>query len=697
MKKLLYSLLSGLAFAALFSACEDVNDQFDELDAQTEIINLAKYNYTLTDADYKTISDAAVKATTDPAEKALAQSINTNKYFTASAPASNYVSYLLKTKYPYGDVGSSALITYSFNAGEPAYLSDYTSASPYTLVTGDYAASGSNILGFYPTVNAATYLPTILGARISDPNDGKIALVKYKQYTETPVINTTTNYLLEENFNYGATDGDLTSLTSNWAIHSGSTQISYSNTSLSMAGYPSTGVGGSVLINEANSEDVNRNFTPQLSGKVYASALVNFNNVGAGTYFLHFMEQDGSFNFASRVSAKDNGSGKILFGVGASSSITYGTTPFDLNTTYLLVTSYDIATATSKLYVLSTAPSTEPETPEATSTHTASFSIQRIGIRQGGGGLTLKLDGLRVTKTWSDLMINNVVETVAGASTNKEVYYKYSGSSWTPAQGIYALSTEDYDSMGTGAGQPGQFDNFSSSIPPENYIPTLLAKLFNYPQNGNKQIVSYKYFSGGTQTRVDEYVFENGKWIKPSSIIEKTEQFVFSNIGWVFDPTIKMTMVSSDYQLMVDYVLNTPSIAIFAHPFYKNEEYYYGFASRYANVNFRLSYRNPYFTGTYVQPPSIDPELNALTTDAAKVALMYTRLKEGMNKFLQLRYPNAVPLVSGLEVNYHVTVKIYYANGLSSGDELHTYIYKCKGAGTGSTPPTFEFISSSKI
>lgn len=693
MKNIFYSLLSAFVFAVLLSACEDFNDQFEGLDDKTQITNVAAYDYTLTEADYKTISDAAVAATTDPDAKALALSINTNKYFTTAAPASAYVPYLLKNLYPYSDLGSTAMVTYDFNEGTPAYLSDYTGATVYSLVTGDYATSGSDILGFYPSATPATYLPAILAARITNPTEGKIALAKYTQYTETPIITTTANYLLEDNFNYGATAGNLTSITSNWTIHSGLTQIGYNNTSLSMTGYPSTGIGGFAFIDNLNSEDVNRNFTPQFSGKVYASALVNFSAVGSGAYFLHFMEQDGSFNFASRVSAKDNGSGKILFGIGASSTITYGTTPFDLNTTYLLVTSYDIATATSNLYVLSTAVTNEPETPEATSTHTAPFTVQRVAIRQGGGGLTLTLDGLRVAKTWADLMVNNVVTAIVGAKNDREVYYKYTGGQWIPATGIYVLTTEDYDSMGTATGQPGKYNNFDSSMPPENYLPTLLAKLFPYAQNGNKQIVAYKYYSGGTQTRVDEYVFQNGIWFKPSSVVSKTEQFVFSNTGWVFDPTVNIVMGTSDYQLMVDYVLATPSIAVLAHPFYKNEEYYYGFGSRYSNVNFRLSYRNPYFTGDYVQPVTVDPEFNALTTDAEKVALMWTRLKEGMGIFLQLRYPNAVPTVGGLDVYYHATTYVYYPTGIAAGNEYHKYIFKCTAAASGSTPPTFEFVS----
>jgi len=700
MKNIIYSLLSALVFAVLLSACEDFNDQFEGLDDKTQITNVAAYDYTLTEVDYTTISTAAVKAATTPAEISLATSIKTNKYFTTAVPASNYVPYLLKTQYAYADLGSTAMVTYAFNEARPSYLEDFANASAYTLTNADYAASGSNAAGFYPDVNAANFLPGILATNVANPTEGKIALAKYSQYTETPVVTTVSNYLVEENFNFGSTAGNLTTINSDWSAHSGvgSNVVGYATTSLSMTGYSSTGLGGSATIATTGAEDVNKKFTAQNSGTVYFSALVNLSAVGTGAYFFHVYEY-GTGNFRARIGAKDDGAGKILFGLSASASAqVYGTTAFELNTTYLIVASYNIDNGVSNLYVLSSPSETIPATPEVSDTGTAGTIIDAVAIRQAFGGPAGTFDGVRVTKTWSDLFINNVAVTIEGNKTNKEAYYKYAANKWTPAQNIYVVTVEDYDSMGTAAGQPGRFNNFDSSMPPENYLPTLLAKLFPYAQNGIKQIVAYKYYSGGTQTLVDEYVFQNGVWSKPSSIISKTEQFVFSNIGWVFDPTIKLTMESSDYQLMVDYVLNTPSIAIFAHPFYKNEEYYYGFASRYANVSFRLSYRNPsYFTGEYIQPASIDPELNALTTDDAKVALMFTRLKEGLNKFLQLRYPNAVPLVSGLEVEYHVTVKIYYAKGVTSGDEFHTYIYKCTGAGTGNTPPTFEFVSSSKI
>lgn len=698
MKKIFYSLISGLAFAVLLGACEKFNDQFEGLDAKTKITNVAAYNYTLGDADYSAISKSALAVASNTAETNNAKSIASNKYFTNTVPSSLYVPYLLATKYPYSDLGSTAMITSSFGEDRPTYLTDYANASSYTLVKGDYVSSGSTVLGFYPEAIPANFLAAVLTANVTAPTEGKIEVVKYTQYTQTPVISSSTNYLLDENFNYGSTAGNLTTVNTNWTAHSGagSALVGYATTSLSMAGYPSSGIGGSATIAATGVEDINRTFASQTSGTIYLSALVNLSAVGTGAYFLHLM--DDAFGYPARVSAKDDGTGKILFGIGAGSTITYGTTPFNLNTTYLLVASYDIASGVANLYVLSSAVATKPATAEVTSTVSPTvLSVQKVAIRQASGGPAGIIEGVRVTTSWNALMVNDVVVSVSGNKMNREVYYQYTGGKWIPSQGIYVLTTEDYQSMGTATGQPGKYGNFDSTMPPENYLPTFLAKLFPYAQSGNKQIVAYKYYSGGTQTRVDEYLFKNGVWSKPSSVVSKTEQFIYSNAGWVFDPTVKMTMVQSDYQLMVDYVLATPSLAKFALASYHNEEFYYGFGSRYSNVSLRLSYRNPFFSGADLQPATIDPELSALTTDAEKVALLWTRLKGGMAKFLQLRYPAAVPNVSGIDVFYHATTYVYYPNGVTSGYEYHKYIFKCTAAASGGNPPTFEFVSESIV
>ena len=219
--------------------------------------------------------------------------------------------------------------------------------------------------------------------------------------------------VLEENFDYGMTGGDLTTISGGvWSQHSGSaTPTQYVATpSLIMTGYPSSGIGGHASV-AGTSQDVNRSFAGISTGTVYGSALVNLSAVGSGNYFLHFNISGG---FTTRVGARDDGSGGVQFGVGTSSStLTYGTTSYALNTTYLLVFSYEIATGVSNLHVLSAVVATEPMTPEATNTGTTGRTISAIAIRQSSNIPTFLIDGVRVAESWTEIMNNSSLPSVS--------------------------------------------------------------------------------------------------------------------------------------------------------------------------------------------------------------------------------------------------------------------------------------------
>ncbi|MCB0445362.1 MAG: T9SS type A sorting domain-containing protein, partial [Gelidibacter sp.] len=222
----------------------------------------------------------------------------------------------------------------------------------------------------------------------------------------SPICEPTQTLPLYENFNYGSSAGDLTAVSGgNWVNHSGSTPVGYATTSLSMSGYASSGVGGSATITGSNSEDVNRSFTEQTSGTVYFSALVNISAVGTGNYFFHL--KDNSTAFVARIGAKDDGSGNILFGIGTSSStLTYGTTSYNLNTTYLVVGSYNIDTGVSNLYVLTTPSATEPSTPEATNSGNVGTPISSVALRQSSNIPTAVIDGINVATNWAAVTLS---------------------------------------------------------------------------------------------------------------------------------------------------------------------------------------------------------------------------------------------------------------------------------------------------
>ncbi|MEO6348883.1 MAG: choice-of-anchor J domain-containing protein, partial [Aquaticitalea sp.] len=137
----------------------------------------------------------------------------------------------------------------------------------------------------------------------------------------------------------------------------------------------------------------------------------------------------------------------------------------------------------------------------------------------------------------------------SGATNSKGEYFRYTGGSWQRVNNAYYLSSADYDSMGTGSGQPGQYNNFSSSLSPGNYLPTFLGITFPYAQEDEQLFVIYDYFSSssGAQIRGDQYTFMNGVWTPHKSTIMTSLKFGNVDGVWVPDNTIRYTLMGSDY------------------------------------------------------------------------------------------------------------------------------------------------------
>ncbi len=215
--------------------------------------------------------------------------------------------------------------------------------------------------------------------------------------------------LLEENFNY--TTG--TKLTDNgWTVFNvnSANSIVVESSSLTFSDYPSSGIGGSVIV-DADGEDVYSSLNiSQTSGIIYVSLLVNASNAttGAGDYFFG-MGSTKAGTLAGRLYIKKS-SGNLAFGISKTSGDT-SFTSFDylFNTTYLIVIKYTINSGASNddvaLFVISGAiPSSEP-TPtiihptEATSDPS---NISVVALRQNSTTNIVAIDGIRVGTTWND-------------------------------------------------------------------------------------------------------------------------------------------------------------------------------------------------------------------------------------------------------------------------------------------------------
>lgn len=237
------------------------------------------------------------------------------------------------------------------------------------------------------------------------------------------IVLTAQTLRLEENFEYGPNnDTSLVTLTSNWVRHSGIMGPAYSNTSLTYAVYPASGIGGAVtFLNGSsgnNDGDIHRAFTPYDATQViYASCLLELSSaLATADYFFHLGPNPIGTVFRGRVFARANAPGWSLGLSKSSETRTDDNTVLNFNQTYLIVLKYSYNTTAADddqvtLYLYeSGVPPTEPGSPLVTigplGTGTGSdpVNIGAVAIRQGGSTATGKIDGIRITTSWTDIV-----------------------------------------------------------------------------------------------------------------------------------------------------------------------------------------------------------------------------------------------------------------------------------------------------
>ena len=222
------------------------------------------------------------------------------------------------------------------------------------------------------------------------------------------------NLLIED---FTATAGTALTTTT-WTAHSGAgtNPLVTSAPSLTLAGYPSSGVGNAVTMTTSG-EDDNRVFSVQTSGSVYAAFMVNVSEATVdplGGYFFHLGPDPVGTTFRGRVFVAKDGSNNIAFGISKSlttaGNITYTPFTFALNTTYLIVVKYTIVDGatndTVSMIVSTTVPMTEPAaTVTATDITQTDINPGSVSLRQGAVATspTCRVDGIRVGTSWADV------------------------------------------------------------------------------------------------------------------------------------------------------------------------------------------------------------------------------------------------------------------------------------------------------
>jgi hypothetical protein len=227
--------------------------------------------------------------------------------------------------------------------------------------------------------------------------------------------------LLYDGFNYtpSATNGLNVQSSGAWANVNTGDSILVTANSLSYTGLAAS-IGNKVAFDGAGVDNY-RFFSPQTTGTVYASCILNLSSLGTmngtGTYVLNFMETGTTATYGGCLWLKaSTTAGKYLIGISTRSSgstPSYTTVDMNLNQSYFIVFSYEIiaglANDITRMWINTTqfggtAPVSTLTATGGTDLGTA--GIGRILFRQPTTTLPapfVEFDEIRVGTTWADV------------------------------------------------------------------------------------------------------------------------------------------------------------------------------------------------------------------------------------------------------------------------------------------------------
>ena len=419
--------------------------------------------------------------------------------FNSVDEAKELIPGLLTEKYPVWGKGSSALVGYKLYVGNASGVSDYTGATAYTLANSDYPGAGDNAVGFYPDENPDDFIGDILADQISNPTEGQQVLVKYNQYVGETVLGVS-NY-----FSADFMDGTLAGFEQKSIVGD---QVWFgSNYGAQIAGY----ANGIRNANEDYLISPAIDLTNQTNPKIQVNQAINY---ASGR--LDLMNVLVSTNYSGDPTSADW------------DTIEFENIPAGTSWTFVLSEDYDFSAYEGKTI------------------HIA-FKYESLGEPDN------------IAATWELGSVAIKTPGVEGETSTTQLYYNYEGGEWVLSEGVYYVSADDFDSMGEGPGQPGQYNNFGSSTPPDDYLPTFLGLKYPYAMEADELFVIYPYYSSssGAQIRGNLYTVTGGAWLGHQSVMDTELQFGHDGSTWVPDNTIKYDLIRSDYNLIGDALSST--------------------------------------------------------------------------------------------------------------------------------------------
>lgn len=260
----------------------------------------------------------------------------------------------------------------------------------------------------------------------------------------------------------------------------------------------------------------------------------------------------------------------------------------------------------------------------------------------------------------------------------------------------YELSTADYDAMGTGKNEPGEHDNFSYRIDPNDYLPDFCAGKYAGEPGANDTFVSdeqadaylpiflqnkYTYvakegltvevtYKVSGKEKKTIYRYNGSAWEvynpKASIVVSVTERITvmkFDGKEWKLSNLIsdikELSLTNAEYTKLVEWVKeNKPE---FMSTQNTTSEYYFGADTKNNNINNKYS--------TWTQYYNVDGYLNDLKDEEIQ-AIMDERLAK--EAFPLILLPDMVNNPDP-DISYTVIYKIY--GGRGNGNYAMSFYY----------------------
>ena len=525
MKNKIYIIL---ALAITVSACNLADPLRDDLNNVVTNVN-QRIEYTLTDDDFSTIASRALFL--DPSDSVNADFLKSYKYFTDAVPAATYAPMLLDDIFPNLGSGSQGKISYKYNGSVPAELTSFTNSAEHNISTDAYALVAKDVAAagyFSPKYKPEKYIPEILAAKLDTAASGDMYKINYKYSDVTPDIDYSAfeiNAEWQANFKDDLSAFQLVNV-------KGSQQWNWSQ-----AGDGSASING---YDNGYFENEDWMISPKINlsnvSNTYMSLLQGVEYYGDGSLFiLVSTDYDGTSpenaTWNEIPFPKYEGSNKNNF---------IETDPIDL-------TAYD----GKKIYLAFKYISTKTVAPY--------WGIGQIKIGSYG------------------------YKTIGGYPAAYSDFYSYDGSEWSKVNNVYCLNSNDYKTLQLST------NYFTESAKASDYLPQYANIIKPISNDGNAITFVFNYDDNGELlTLADKVTKTNGAWVSSYDFVRYvTEPYASTDDGWVFDPTVVFTMVSEDYQMIVDYVNSIPELAAQNSSSYDNTEYYYGASAYYADFDAR--------------------------------------------------------------------------------------------------------------